>query len=135
MNYLKILWDIINSILINSPVFLLLSLFAMFVLFRVIPYATIKIWNWKKGITISEKLAKEKSRKTLELIGANSEINTNKIIKIEKHLREQNGNFRSHVSNYDIHVPKNELVTKELFLNETKHINESINALFDRVNK
>jgi len=53
--------------------------------------------------------------------------------KQNSHLEKLNGNFQSHCANHDIHMPKKELVSSELFENETKHINDSIKAIFKKL--
>ena len=129
MNYAKELWFLINDKFEGNPLMLFLSLGLLFGIGKIINSIPALI-RWRRGEIKKDKEEREDARKTLTDVHGLVQTTSETVEKQEKHLKEMNGTLKNHVANNKIHTPKSELVTAELFANETKHIGQDLKAIF-----
>lgn len=141
MNFIKEIWTLLNNIFAGNPFMLFLSLGFLYLLIT-LPKAIIYGIKYWRGEIKKEQERKEEqykkvsdAQKTINNISKTLEIIDERVEKQNKHHEEMNGTLKKHISNYEIHVPKNKLVTNELFGNETKHINDSLKVIFEKLDK
>lgn len=132
MNYVKEIWSIINSRFEGNPIMLFLSMGILYIAvnsFKAIP----QLIKWKRGEMKKDREERDKARKELTEIGITATGIHDKVKIQTEEMIKMNGTLKSHTGDSSIHTPKSELVTSELFNERTNNINDSIKAIFNKM--
>ena len=134
MNFIREIWILLNDTFEGNPVMLFISLGILYGImssFKAIPF----LIKWKHGEIKKDREERNKAREELRKIHGTVDEICEEFKEQTIEMKHINGCIQEHQSNIDIHTPVNKLVTTELFKNETKHINNSIKAIFDKLDK